>query len=130
MTMIRMFVNGQAMQGGEIFGSLTDATFIKKISTAARYHFYSIRDEFPGLYPVDEGGVAVPGELYEMKYETLRESLLPNEPPELELIVIELADGSGSLCMQLRSELLDSDDVVDISQEGGWLTYIATKNKK
>lgn len=129
MTMVRMFVNGQAMQGGSIHGSLTDATLIRKTSTAARYRFYSIRDEFPGLYPVDEGGVAVPGELYEMEYEKLRESLLPNEPSELELTIIELADGSGSLCMRLRSELLDADNVVDISQEGGWHAYLATKQK-
>ena len=53
--------------------------------------------------------------------------MLPNEPSELELGVIELEDGSGSLSMKMRAEEIDGDDVVDISDQGGWLKYLATK---
>lgn len=124
---IRMFVNGQAMSGGSLNHALTEARLIGPAQTAARYRFYSVRDEFPGLHPVDEGGVSVPGELYEVDYATLREQLLPNEPVELELTLIELEDGSGSLCMKMREESLTLAGVRDISADGGWRAYLASQ---
>lgn len=119
-----MFVNGQAMSGGVLNHALAAATFLGPAETAPAYRFFSVRDEFPGLYPVTSGGVAVPGELYEVDYVTLRTSLLPNEPPELELTVIELADGSGSLCMRMREECVALAGVTDISDRGGWRAYL------
>lgn len=124
---ILMFVNGQAMSGGSINFALQDAKFLGAVNTAAKYRFYSVRDEFPGLWPVGQGGQSIPGELYELPYAQLRESLLPNEPSELELGVIELEDGSGSLSMKMREEEIDAADVVDITERGGWLNYLATK---
>lgn len=124
MDRIRMFVNGQAMSGGSLNDALTGAEFLGAARTAAKYRFYSVRDEFPGLSPVDDNGAAVPGELYAMPYAMLRERLLPREPAELELGVIELADGSGSLSMQMRAEALRGTDVVDITDRGGWLAHL------
>lgn len=49
--------------------------------------------------------------------------LLPAEPPELELGIIELADGTGSLAMRMRAEALQAPGVRDISDRGGWLRY-------
>ena len=74
---VRMFVNGEAMSGGRLHVNLRAATFCGPCSTAPRYRFFSVRDEFPGLHPVPEGGASIPGELYEVGYEILRESLLP-----------------------------------------------------
>lgn len=65
-------------------------------------------------------------ELYEVPYTTLREELLPNGPPELELGVIELADESGSLSMRLRGEALFLEGVTDISERGGWPAHRAS----
>ncbi|UYG00310.1 gamma-glutamylcyclotransferase [Halomonas sp. GD1P12] len=124
---VRMFVNGQAMSGGSINFALKDAKFLGATSTAARYRFYSVRDEFPGLWPVEQGGQSIPGELYEVTYAQLRDSLLPNEPTELELGVIEMEDGSGSLSMKMRAEEIEAEGVVDITNEGGWLKYLARK---
>ncbi len=123
-----MFVNGQAMTGGTLNHALADAKLVAKVTTAAKYQFYAVRDEFPGLYPVSEGGVGVPGEVYEVEYAILREKLLPNEPAELELSVIELEDGSGSLAMKMREDSLAMANVVDISDRGGWLNYLSEKN--
>jgi hypothetical protein len=106
---------------------LGGGTFLGAAKTAARYRFYSVRDVFPGLHPVDAGGVAVPGELYEVEYAVLREQLLPREPAELELGVIEMSDGSGSLAMRMRADSIDLPGVVDISDEGGWLAYLAAR---
>ncbi|MFI6509111.1 gamma-glutamylcyclotransferase [Streptosporangium sp. NPDC050855] len=124
MESLRMFVNGQAMSGGSLNDALAGARFLGPAETAPRYRFYSVRDEFPGLSPVPGGGHAVPGELYEVTYEILRERLLPGEPPELELGVIELSDGSGSLCMRMRAEAISAPGVTDISEAGGWRAHL------
>src|ERR1700761_8410946 len=98
-----MFVNGQAMRGGSLHDALARARFLGPAQTAPRYRVFSVRDEFPGLHPVAAGGVAVPGEVYELSYAMLRDQLLPREPAELELGVIELADGTGSISMRMRA---------------------------
>jgi len=120
-----MFVNGQAMRGGSLSGALAGARFAGAVVTAPRYRFFSVRDEFPGLHPVAGAGVAVPGEVYEMPYAMLRDGLLPREPPELELGVVELADGRGALSMRMRDWALNAPGVTDISEAGGWLAYLA-----
>lgn len=122
-----MFVNGQAMSGGGINFALDGATFLGHVNTEQKYRFYSVRDEFPGLWPVSESGKTVPGELYELPYSQLRERLLPNEPPELELTIIELEDGSGSLSMRMRDDAIGQPEVVDITDYGGWHAYLASK---
>lgn len=124
MTLIRMFVNGQAMTGGSLHHALENATFIGPARTAPSYRFYSFHDVFPGLRPVTEGGFSVPGELYELTYETLRSELLPKEPAELELTIIELDDGIGSMCMKVRGGSIDADGVIDISDKGGWINHL------
>ena len=120
-----MFVNGQAMSGGSLSDALDGARFLGAARTAPRYRFYSVRDEFPGLHPVPDGGTAIPGEVYEVPYEMLRVRLLPREPAELELGVIELADGSGTLSMRMREWALGQSGVTDISDACGWLSYLA-----
>jgi len=125
MDVVHMFVNGQAMSGGTLNDALDGAEPLGPASTAAKYRFFSVRDEFPGLHPVAQEGVSVLGELYAVPYAMLREQLLPREPVELELGVIEIFDGSGSLSMRMREWALRADDVHDISEAGGWLAYLA-----
>jgi gamma-glutamylcyclotransferase (GGCT)/AIG2-like uncharacterized protein YtfP len=120
-----MFVNGQAMSGGLISHNLADAIFLGPAVTAPKYNFYSVRDEFPGLLPVKDRGSSVYGELYEVTYAILRDQLLPSEPLELELGVIELEDGSGTLCMQLREEWVGHSDLTDITKIGRWREYLS-----
>jgi gamma-glutamylcyclotransferase (GGCT)/AIG2-like uncharacterized protein YtfP len=127
---IRMFVNGQAMSGGELHYALAEARFLGPVETAPRYRFYSVRDEFPGIHPVPDGGAAVPGELYEVDYALLREQLLPREPAELELSVIELADGSGTLSMVMRAAALGLPGVTDITAAGGWRAHRAARGAR
>ncbi|GAA4404425.1 allophanate hydrolase-related protein [Tsukamurella soli] len=123
MSTVLMFVNGQAMSGGSLNDALSEAELVGPAATAARYRFYSVRDEFPGLYPVESDGHTVRGELYRVSYRVLRDRLLPREPEELELSVIELDDGSGCLSMQLRDRYVSARGVTDISRIGDWRVY-------
>jgi gamma-glutamylcyclotransferase (GGCT)/AIG2-like uncharacterized protein YtfP len=125
--LVKMFVNGQAMRGGPLSDALDRADYLGQVETAPAYRFYSVRDEFPGLLPVEHSGRAVPGEIYQLPYEMLRTQLLPREPTELELTVIELADGSGSLSMRMRADAVHLPGVSDISDAGGWLAYRASR---
>jgi gamma-glutamylcyclotransferase (GGCT)/AIG2-like uncharacterized protein YtfP len=117
---IRMFLNGSAMSGGAMHHHLQGAPLLGRARTAPRYRFHSVRDEFPGLFPVSEGGTSIEGELFELSEEVLRDSLLPSEPPELELGVIELEDGSAAFSMVLRKPYPG----MDISEFGGWRAYL------
>jgi gamma-glutamylcyclotransferase (GGCT)/AIG2-like uncharacterized protein YtfP len=123
--MVRMFLNGGAMSGGPLHHHLAGATLLGQVRTAPRYRFYSVRDQFPALAPAAQGGVGVAGELYEMSEELLRDSLLPAEPPELELGIIELEDGSAAFSMVLR-RAVDRAALTDISSFGGWRAYRAS----
>lgn len=121
--MTLMFLNGGAMRGGPLHHLLLDAPFLGLVRTAARYRFYSVGDRFPALKEVDSGGVEVSGEVFDVPMEVLRDSLLPAEPPDLELGVIELADGRPCLAMVLRREFAAHTGLMDISSIGSWSAY-------
>lgn len=124
--MRRMFLNGTAMSGQKDHHAIAGARFVGPARTAPRYRFFAVRDEFPGLFPVDEGGRSIEGELYELTEDILFRSLLPEEPAELEIGTIELADGQVVNSMQLQPERLrEGDKVVDISELGGFRAYQA-----
>jgi gamma-glutamylcyclotransferase (GGCT)/AIG2-like uncharacterized protein YtfP len=121
-----MFLNGTAMSGQPDHRAVFGATFVAAVETAPRYRFIAVRDQFPGLIPVDDGGLTVIGELYEMTEEILFASLLPAEPQELELGTIELANGEVVNAMHLQPERLEvGDKLVDITDLGGWRAYQA-----
>jgi gamma-glutamylcyclotransferase (GGCT)/AIG2-like uncharacterized protein YtfP len=120
--MPRMFLNGTAMAGGADHHLTGGAPLLGAASTAPRYRFHAVEDSYPALEDIGAGGAAVAGELYEMSYQQLREVLLPAEPAGLELGVIELADGSGSLAMVLRRPHAPLP-VKDISESGSWRRY-------
>jgi gamma-glutamylcyclotransferase (GGCT)/AIG2-like uncharacterized protein YtfP len=119
---VPLFVNGEGMRGGDVHHTISDQPFLGPARTAARYRFWSVGDRFPALQPVDAGGVPVPGELYDVDLAVLRDRFLPAEPPELELGVVELDDGSAAMVVLLRSGV-DTTDLRDISEAGGWNVY-------
>jgi gamma-glutamylcyclotransferase (GGCT)/AIG2-like uncharacterized protein YtfP len=122
--MAYMFLNGGGMRGGPVHDHIEGVPLVGEARTAPRYRFYSVRDEFPALYPDPDGGAPIAGELYDVPMEMLRDALLPAEPPELELGIIELEDGDSSLAMILRAEVhARGDGLVDITEHGGWRAY-------
>ena len=121
--MPRMFLNGTAMSGGADHHLVGDAPLVDRTTTAPRYRFHAVGGKYPALEDVGAGGAAVEGEVYDLSYEQLREVLLPGEPDGLELGVIELADGSGSLAMILRREYPKLPPLEDISELASWRAY-------
>ena len=140
--MVRMFLTGDGMRGGPLHRHIEGAQFLGGRRTLPRYRFYSIRDEFPALHPVGEGGYAILGELYEVPMARLH-GLLAREPPELELSIVELAAGdpagsapapdgaapgeAGAGELSFGMLLRRGEDAharhADISQRGGWRAY-------
>jgi hypothetical protein len=122
---VPLFLNGEGMRGGRVHPSIAHHRFVGEARTAPRYRFYVYEHRFPALWPVAGGGVSVPGELIELPLEAVRDKFLPVEPPELELGVVELADGSASLAVILRPDVhARGTGLVDISGYGGWRAYL------
>ncbi len=122
---VPLFLNGEGMRGGRVHPHIAHYRFLGEATTAPRYRFYVYEDRFPALWPVAEGGVPVPGELVELPLEAVRDEFLPVEPPELELGVVELADGAAALAVILRPDVhARGTGLVDISDYGGWRAYM------
>jgi hypothetical protein len=122
---VPLFLNGEGMRGGRVHPHIARYPFLGEARTAPRYRFYLYEDRFPALWPVPDGGVSVPGELVELPLEAVRDEFLPVEPPELELGVVELDDGSAALAVLLRPDVhARGTGLVDISDHGGWRAWL------
>jgi gamma-glutamylcyclotransferase (GGCT)/AIG2-like uncharacterized protein YtfP len=117
-----MFLNGDGMRGGSAHHHIAGSRLLGERRTAPRYRFYSVRDEFPALYPAADGGAAVLGELYDVPMGQLRD-LLAGEPPELELSIVELEDGDLSFAMVLRRGEQARGGCRDITEYAAWRAY-------
>ncbi|MGW6445106.1 allophanate hydrolase-related protein [Lentzea sp. NPDC055074] len=97
-----------------------------KARSAARYRYFSVRGQFPAMH--ESGSASVVGELYDLPLKVLRDHLVPAEPAELEIGVIELEDGSAALATVLRDAMVDpllhSGDIRDISYLGDWREFL------
>ncbi len=120
--MVLMFLNGDGMRGGRLNALLDGAPLLRTARSAAKYRFYSVGDRFPAMIAAADGRSVI-GEVYDVPLEVLRDRLVPNEPPELELGLIELEDGTACLATVLRANLLGSPELIDISDIGDWRAY-------
>jgi gamma-glutamylcyclotransferase (GGCT)/AIG2-like uncharacterized protein YtfP len=121
---MRFFICGSALRGQPDHQNLMGATFVKETKTAPRYRLHSVRDQHPGIYEVESGGIAIAGEIYEMSDEQ-HAHLLASEPPDLYEALIALEDGSTANAMIYPRKLIEERGFKDISQYGGWAAYKA-----
>jgi hypothetical protein len=124
--MALMFLNGGGMRGGPLHAQLQGAPLLCTARSAPKYRYFSVGGRFPAMYRVASGGASVTGEVYDLPLEVLRDHLIPTEPPELEIGVIELENGCASLATVLRDSYLNSPDLVDITAIGDWRAYQAS----
>lgn len=120
-----LFCSGDAMRGGRLHHNVSAHPFLGAVRTAPRYRAFSVRDAFPAILLSETGGGTVEGELYDVSLDSIRTDFLPDEPPELELTVIELDDGRSVLAVGLRPGVLENQagDLTDITSFGGWRSY-------
>ncbi|KAA2256075.1 gamma-glutamylcyclotransferase [Solihabitans fulvus] len=123
--MALMFLNGGGMRGGPLHHQLQGAALVRVARSAPRYRYFSVGDRFPAMHEVPRGGASVVGEVYDLPLSVLRDHLLPAEPPELELGVVELSDGTACLATVLRESFLGTEELLDITEIGDWRAYRA-----
>ena len=109
------------MRGGPLHHQLRGTPLLCVARSAPRYRYFSVGDRFPAMHASGAGHVV--GEVYDVPLTVLRDHLLPAEPPELEIGVIELEDGSAALATVLRDAYLDSPELKDITAVGDWRAY-------
>ncbi|MAF47373.1 MAG: gamma-glutamylcyclotransferase [Rhodospirillales bacterium] len=121
-----LFVNGTLMRGLALHDNLEGAEFLGEFVTAPIYRLYSIDDRHPGMFEVENGGVAVKGEMYRMADEIWRR-VEDGEPPNLYCGPVKLADGSSVNGILFPREIAE-DGHLDISEFGDWRAYMASKD--
>jgi hypothetical protein len=121
--MTLLFLTGDGMRGGRLHDRIAGASLVAITSTAPAYRMYAVDDRFPALERVASGGVAVRGELYDVPLATVGGALLPAEPDELELGVVELADGAWALATVLRRDYRNAAPLLDIDRFADWREY-------
>lgn len=116
-----LFVNGTLMRGLRLHENLSGAQLLGEFVTEPVYRLYSIDDVHPGMVEVEDGGVAVSGELYLVPGAVLAR-VKAGEPPHLYRGPVRLR-GRGVVPGILYPEEHLLPRHVDISEHGGWREY-------
>lgn len=119
----RFFICGSALRGQPDHKNLQSARFVKEAATQPRYRFHAAANGWhPAIYEVAEGGISIPGEVYELTLEQY-EYLLSTEPPNMYPSDVILEDGEAITAMLYPRELVEQYNWPDISDYGGWAAY-------
>ncbi|MCY7321523.1 MAG: gamma-glutamylcyclotransferase [Phormidesmis sp. CAN_BIN36] len=122
----RVFICGSALKGQPDHGNLQSAKFIRSAKTRALYRLHSAADGWhPAIYQVEENGVSIPGEVYELMLEQY-DYLVSTEPPNMYPSDVILDDGEVLTAMLYPRELVEKYGWLDISDLGGWAAYKAS----
>lgn len=119
----RVFICGSALQGQPDHKNLQSAKFIKAANTRPQYRLHAAADGWhPAIYQLEQGGISIPGEVYELTLEQY-EHLLSTEPPNMYPGDVVLEDGEVLTAMLYPRELVEKHNWPDISGYGGWAAY-------
>lgn len=119
----RIFICGSALKGQPDHGNLQSAKFIKTAKTRPQYRLHAAGNGWhPAIYEVAQGGISIPGEVYEMTLEQY-DHLLANEPPNMYPGDVVLEEGDVLIAMLYPRELVEKHNWPDISNYGGWAAY-------
>ncbi|MEB3295033.1 MAG: glutamyl-tRNA amidotransferase [Synechococcales bacterium] len=124
--MIYLAVNGTLMRDLELNLNLVQARaiFVREAVTAPVYRLWSIQDRHPAMMRVTEGGVAIALEIWALPPEGLSQILM-QEPPGLCIGKVLLAN--DEVVLGVLGEAFLCQNQLEISQWGGWRSYIATQ---
>ncbi len=122
----RVFICGSALRGQPDHGNLQAATFIRAAKTQPLYRMHSAHDGWhPAIYQVAEGGISIPGEVYELTQEQY-DHLISTEPPDMYPADVILENGDVVTAILYPRELVEKYNWLDISNLGGWAAYKAS----
>jgi len=122
----RVFICGSALRGQPDHGNLGAAQFIRSVRTQPLYRLHAAQDGWhPAIYQVETGGIAIPGEVYELTMEQF-EHLSTHEPPHMYPGDVVLEDGEVLTAFLYPRELVEQYNWLDISDYGGWAAYKAS----
>jgi len=121
----RVFICGSALTGQPDHGTLGQARWISAAKSRPQYRMHVVgQDWHPAIYAVETGGIAIPGEVYEMTAEQY-DRLLAAEPPHLYPADLILDSGAVVTAFFYPQNLIEQDNLPDISPYGGWAAYKA-----
>lgn len=121
--MKQVFICGSALRGQPDHQNLQSATFVKEVKTQPLYRLHAaVEGWHPAIYQVNEGGISIPGELYELT-EDQYDYLVSTEPPHMYPADVILESGDTVTAMLYPRELVEEHSWEDISHYGGWANY-------
>ncbi len=121
-----VFICGSALRGQPDHGNLQGAKFVKSTRTRSQYRLHSVENGWhPGIYQVEENGISIPGEVYELSLEQY-DYLVSTEPPNMYPADVILEDGEVVTAILYPRELIEKYGWEDISDCGGWAAYKAS----
>jgi gamma-glutamylcyclotransferase (GGCT)/AIG2-like uncharacterized protein YtfP len=125
--MKRVFICGSALRGQPDHQNLQSAQFIRATQTQPLYRLHAAADGWhPAIYAVEQGGISIPGELYDLTPEQY-EHLVSTEPPNMYAADVILEDGEVATAFLYPHELVEKHNWLDISHHGGWAAYKAAQ---
>lgn len=125
---ILIAVNGTLMRNLELNENLTSigAKFIREDKTDSYYRLWSINDVHPAMIRTSEKASNVDLEIWEIPSEKIA-TLLLSEPAGLSIGKVVLQD--KSICLGVIGEPFLCEDQLEITEFGGWRSYIEQKTK-
>ena len=119
----RVFICGSALKGQPDHNNLQSAKFLRSAKTRAFYRLHSaVNGWHPAVYQVEENGVSIPGEVYELTLGQY-DYLVSTEPPNMYPGDVTLDNGEVLTAMLYPRELVEKYGWLDISDLGGWAAY-------
>lgn len=126
----RVFICGSALRGQPDHGNLGEAKFIRETKTRPLYRLHAAGNGWhPAIYEVAEGGISIPGEVYELTLEQFA-NLAATEPPNMYPSDVVLEDGEVLTAFLYPRELVEKYNWIDISDYGGWAAYKANADNR
>jgi gamma-glutamylaminecyclotransferase len=123
----RVFICGSALRGQPDHGNLDGAVFLRTAATQPRYRLHAaVNGWHPAIYAVDTGGIAIPGEVYELTLAQY-DHLISTEPPNMYPADVTLDNGEVVTAILYPRELVEKFNWPDISGYGGWAAYKASQ---
>jgi AGZA family xanthine/uracil permease-like MFS transporter len=117
-----LFVNGTLMRGLGLHGNLVGAEFLAEMKTAPKYRMHDIAGAHPGMYEVEEGGIAATGELYTLPLDVLLR-VIEGEPAGLYRGAVELEDGRIVPGVLYQKDMAQKHPVI---ADGNWRKHAAS----